>query len=245
MDTESEVVFTSDYSKLLDKYYETDGVKVINNLLPIKTYHFIMARNYKELIKKLDYHNSVEGMLHLWEWKNRPVLKEFMNEIIRLLHNYLSSAAGMIDITRNVLNKFYEHTSLNSEIKEHIEQNIANDKLLEFVKQLRNYIVHYKIPAPTAELDMNNISSNDIYLDKSSLLKWGKWSAKSKSYLSDAPDKISIHALITEYHKSVSAFHEYLNKKISHYHETEFQEMHALERKLEELNIKREGDNKE
>lgn len=245
MNTESEINKNDNYSEILDKYYESDGVRIINNLLPIRTYHFIMGRNFDELIKSLKYHNSIEGMMHLWEWKNRPVLKQFMKEVIRLLHNYLSSAAGMIDITRNVLKEHYENTSLNTEIKDHIKSNIANNELLEFVKQLRNYIIHYKIPVPTAVLDMNDISSNDVYLEKTTLLKWDTWSSKSKSYLKKLPDKISILSLVTEYHESISSFHDLLNTKVGNYHDNEFREMHDLENKLKELNIKIEGNNKE
>ena len=241
MNADDELDSTDNYVEILDKYYESDGVKIVNNLLPIKTYHFIMARNFHELIKNLDYHNSIEGMMHLWEWKNRPILKEFMNEIIRLLHNYLSSAVGMIDITRNVLKKHYSKTPLLQEISSYIKSNIANDELLNFVKDLRHYIVHYKIPSPTASLSMEDISSNDVYFEKSTLLKWNGWSASGKAYLRKAPDEISIHSLITDYHKSISTFHEVLNKTVSAYHEIEFKEMHDLEQALKKLNAKSES----
>jgi hypothetical protein len=54
----------------------------------------VFESNYRWLVRALDYFGRTEVFMDLWREDNRPKLESFIDEVTRLLHNFLASRRG-------------------------------------------------------------------------------------------------------------------------------------------------------
>lgn len=108
----------------------------------------------------------------------------YVNELVRLLHNYLTSVTSLIDAQRVVMRhrwpsvtkgeqSEFETTDYAAQLRSTFETGEA-----EFMQKLRNYCTHYSIPVPGLGTRMSweaggpVIRVNTLQLDRDELLRW-------------------------------------------------------------------------
>lgn len=219
--------------ELAEKRDQLEGTKIIGLIEHLATSQYALNRNYHELMGLI---NSYESDQEIWAVENRPKLKALQREFLRLLHNFLSSIFSLVEHTY-AFRKDLDNSELDSFYYEKLKELRINE-CITFLKDLRIFTQHYKLPFVTATLSFKkegNISEQKLILDKDNLLKWTRWSSTSKIFL-DAQDKeIDVKKIIEEYQALIEKFYDQFYNKAAKLYEKEIMELFNLEKKMFEL----------
>ena len=98
------------------------------------------------------------------------------------------------------------------------DETFKNNPLPVFVKDLRNYTLHYALPATFAQMEVSQdaqtkkqIITTQAFLNKKSLLHgYDYWKPESKKYLSEPGDEIDLLDLINKHHNIFTIFYDWL-----------------------------------
>ncbi|MEJ2505970.1 MAG: hypothetical protein P8Y81_06885 [Ignavibacteriaceae bacterium] len=139
----------------------------------------------------------------------------------RKLHNFLAANSTIIDHTRRLVNKYPQVKNIISEkIKKEFEESPLNN----FVKDLRNYCLHYSLP-----LIMGKIKSKDDglfvtqpILFKEKLLKWSGWNKYSKSFILNSESDLLVRSIIAEHYNRMVELYAYLRQALIEVYNEEY-----------------------
>lgn len=170
--------------------------------------------NDRELRSFLAAREQPPGALELWDARNAERL---LDEVDRLLHNYLASALSLRDHTLRVRRKYAKAAGWEEAYVEHERQIFLNDPVCSFVQKLRHYCLHFRLPIARGQLsgevtDGQWNMSGSVNLLKSNLLAWEDWKAPAKAYLDSAPDKIDLKDVVRQYTDSVNTFNAWFGE---------------------------------
>ena len=200
MKTQEEIVFKS------------NGWQAVNRI-------GILNENYHTLI--LNYSELKSEIINIQKSTN-PFLLLFNNKNLnRYLFNFLASTTALIDSCRNTM-KFYKETDLYKAYEDNIKKLFARNKEAIFTKDLRNYMMHFKIIFPC--LSSNNQVSFEVY----ELNQYKKWTSLSKEFIQEQGKFVTIIPLIENYFKQLELFYMEIYSKIIEFHQEDFKETMQL-----------------
>lgn len=190
------------------------GAQLKRDLDALNRCSYIIGENGKELAA------HVAGFLNSQQHVS-DVSDRYVNELVRLLHNYLASVTSLIDAQRVVMRHRWPTTNKDEksefETKDYAEQLAATFETgeAEFMVKLRNYCTHYSVPLPSlgTTIRWENggpvVQVNTLQLDRDLLLRWDKWGAPAKTYLGGQEASFDLAPIIESYMKSVREFYEW------------------------------------
>lgn len=227
-----------DWVDLAKRRDKLEGTRIVDMIKNLALSQYILNRNYNDLIEIFNYYQKDK---EIWDIKNRPKLGALQKELLRLVHNYLASIYSLVEHTyvfRGKLNNKEFENFCNEKINK-----LKTDISITFLKDLRVYTQHYKLPFLEASISFKMINSKkreaiseqNLFLDKEQLLKWDRWSSISKSYLNKQDDKIDIKIVIQEHQKIIKNFYGLFYNKIAKLYEKEIMELSNLEREMFDL----------
>ena len=200
MKTQEEIVFKS------------NGWQAVNRI-------GILNENYHTLI--LNYNELKSEIINIQKSTN-PFLLLFNNKNLnRYLFNFLASTTALIDSCRNTM-KFYKETDLYKTYEDNVKKLFAKNKEAVFIKDLRNYMMHFKIIFPC--LSSNNKVSFEVY----ELNQYNKWTSLSKEFIQEQGKFVTIIPLIENYFKQLEPFYMEIYSKIIEFHQEDFKETMQL-----------------
>jgi hypothetical protein len=198
------------------------------------TYH-IFNQNYMDLKLILTASSMPNFMFPLLDVHNNRKLDDFLEEIRRKLHNFLTASQTLIAHTRNVINDNYKDSSFKAEYQHEIDYRFNNDPLSRFTKDFRNYILHFGLPATLSNLHINPIAETrqgavDTFasLEKESLRRWPNWSRFARDFIETLPDKPKIIDIVDPYYEKVASFHNWLIKRLTEIHQDELRQFEQM-----------------
>ncbi len=147
-------------SKLLKRRENHPGLIIINEIYYLDTTRYILNTNHEVLMQYLDV---IEKDFTLLAQDNILRFRETIREVTRLLHNYISSVLTSIDHTRNFVNKINQEEL--TEYYQNAVQELTKNPCSKFVKQLRIYIQHRKLPTTKGELTLTKIHGTSDKFD--------------------------------------------------------------------------------
>ena len=205
--------------------------------------YFIFQRNADELRKILNFHSDVEENMALWDVNNRDPLSFLQLEVGRLLHNFASSAAGLIDVTR----RFYEKYDVNEfpDYLTRVDSEFKTNPLSRFVKDLRNYAVHVEVPPISSELSgigINSTLQSLIVLPGELLLAKYEWSKPAKQYIADCNNRIVLNSVVEDYFEKVSRFYDWFYKRLNEVHKEDISRVTAKQEELKRAYVPHPAD---
>jgi len=170
--------------KIRKKIHESEGYKIRAKIDILNISFYVFKKNHTELNSAILTYRLPQVYIKLWDIRNRKKLYQFQKEIIRLFHNFLSSSGSLIDHTRIFIRELYENTDFLEEYRNEIKKEFEDSTLAQFIKDLRNYILHKGIPLikPNLPLEQNKVF---FLISVYKLQKWDKWSKKSREYLNN------------------------------------------------------------
>lgn len=121
-----------------DIVFKSNGWQAINRMGIINENYHTLILNYRELMNEIVRIQQVQD----------PFLLLFNNEHLnKYIFNFLASTSALIDSCRSVMD-FYKNTVIYENYKQKVKEQFANNKIAIFIKDLRNYQMHYKTTFP-------------------------------------------------------------------------------------------------
>jgi hypothetical protein len=184
-----------------------DRKLVIEYELVAKTYG-VFKGNARELRVYLDRHSDPAIALPLWDLNHRERLYAFLDEVGRLLHNYLAAVGSLREHTRIL---WQTYLAEDPAYTEQVQSTFAESGCCLFVQDLRNYTLHSQLPVAHAHMSGTQTSVDfTVRLSRPDLLRWSGWRSKAKEYLRGLPaDEIDLAEVIGEYGKTVTEFYDW------------------------------------
>jgi hypothetical protein len=163
-------------------------------------------------------------------------LRHFHEEIARLLHNYLASAATLIDHTRIFAQDLYQDKPFHEEYKKKIDDTFKTSELAGLIKGLRNWMLHKGLAPTVARLSGEGTTTSSplsvIVLSYEKLKTWDRWDTRAKAYIANLNSDLKLHTIVSTYGSLVESFYKWLENRIQEIHASAFQELEELQAQL-------------
>lgn len=223
--------------ELLKQLHASPGMAYVNRR-KLRAFTFnIFSGNYAELKKAYEFIENPENGIKLMSEAMRDVGVEAHMEVMRLFHNFLASAKTLIDHTRVFVEDHYAETAFKRAYDQKIKTEFASDPLMKFIQDLRNYMLHRRLPSGSISLSITHISESKvenavttISIDKEKLLTWNNWTQPSRTYLDTLDKQIRISQITNAYGKKVSTLYEWFDRELFKYHEPEIRAFDKLQK---------------
>ena len=178
----------------------------------------IYRGNYLELAATWHIYENDLQILHI---EDRRRLAMLLDEVERLLHNYLASVRSLVDHTRIFKNRL-DNEEFRKQYHEKLKE-VNKSKCVAFVQNLRNYAHHYEIININATFSQKMGKSEEedvfhsrhLYIYASDLLRFKKWKPNARKYMADCGESIELKTAIDKYHKLIFHFTRSIFDKIS------------------------------
>lgn len=220
-----------EFQKLIEEIENSPGQKVIEEVDRLKRGLRMVKRNKDELIKVAQVLKQPMAVPKLWSINQRDALHVLMEEVGRLLHNFLSSVFSLVDYMRSHRKHLYLNSEFDQEIEAEIQKRFINDDDHLIAQGLRNYILHVNFPPVGATVryvagDKDYNSSFNMSIE--SLLKWDEWNGKQKEALARMGNEIDILSFSEQYFKKVESFYIWLWSRQEEIHKKEIDDANQL-----------------
>jgi hypothetical protein len=201
--------------------------------------YFIFDANYLNLGHVLDEFEQPTVFLKLWEERTRDRFDLFIDDVIRLFHNYLAGALTLLDHMDTLRDALYGDEGFSEEYQARWEERIGGPALHHFMEDLLVYMLHQGLPFALAELNFGRMGSgvevdSAIRLDVDRLKDWEHWSEKGREYLGALSGKAKLHGLVKEYADTVAGFYQWFVLRQSELHRDSLERLEELEEKRRE-----------
>jgi len=210
---------------LAEQLAKSEEISYVDRLEKLNDNYYVFDKNYQDLIRILNTEIHEEEMIELWDLKNRKLLKLSIREVLRLFHNFIASAQSLVEQTQVWVKKWYSKTDFFKEFEEQINIQFNNNPLAGFIKELRNYNLHYSLPVSQATFTIdpqNKTISFSYVLLKSALLKSNFFkNLEVKKILVAFSDEIDIFSLVKDFHKLEFDFQTWLFTRLKEIHSKE------------------------
>ena len=200
---------------------------------------YVFRRNYEELKGALDRATDPGSILPIHDISRRAELDVVLMEIRRLLHNYLAAAKTLIDQTRVIIADGYEGQPFFARYKQEIDRRFATDPTASIVQGLRNYLLHYGLPATFSKITLSRDPHGDgttveakITLKRESLLRWDKWPPPAREMLENSAEDIDLEDIAQTYAKFIFEFHDWLTAELGAIHAADLAWLEDMSKRL-------------
>ncbi len=217
----------------------SEGYRIHTRMSLLEKSYFIFDTNYLNLRHVLDEFEQPMVFLKLWEERTRDRFDLFIDDVIRLFHNYLAGATTLLDHIDTLRDGLDGDTDLADEYQARWEEKIGEPALPRFMEDLLVYMLHQGLPFALAELNFGKIGSgvevnSAIRLDVRKLKEWEHWSEKGREYLDALEGKVGLDSIAREYAAIVADFYQWFVLRQSDLHRDILKELEELEAKRRE-----------
>jgi hypothetical protein len=128
--------------ELSDQIKATKGYRIQARIRDLRGSYYVFEGNYVWLVRALDHFGREEVSVRLWSEDNRAKLASFIDEVTRLLHNFLAGAKSLVDHTRVFTDDMYEGHAFKKVYQDKVDRDLKHSPIVCFVQNLRNYVLH-------------------------------------------------------------------------------------------------------
>ncbi|CAA9459965.1 MAG: hypothetical protein AVDCRST_MAG37-3615 [uncultured Rubrobacteraceae bacterium] len=226
--------------QLDDQIESSQGYRFYNRMNLLEKSYFIFDVNRLNLEHSLDEFEQPMMFLKLWEEKNRDRFNLFINDIIRLFHNYVAGTRTMLDHVHALQNDVFRGIDFSDEYRARWDQQFGGSSLPQFVEDLVTYLLYKGIPFALAELGFGRLGSDvevdsALRLDTNKLGEWDGWSEKGREYLDTLDNKVRLGNIVKEHAAEAAAFYQWFVARQSELHQEAAEELEELQSKRQHL----------
>jgi hypothetical protein len=225
---------------ILSLYQELEKMPeqiILNKIRHFKISIEIFDKNYIELVHHLNIHNDSEKSFKLLSVDKRKDLHAYQREITRYLHNYVAAALSLIDHSRNHFNDLYTD-NMFPEYQQEIDRCFKNNPLAVFIKDLRQYFQHYKIPGVYTSMEyINEKAEMKLLLPLKEVELFPSWHAPSKIFIKNQTNDINLIDLVNEYQKLVQDFYAWFIEKQKELHKNDQEKINSKVHEIRKLEL--------
>lgn len=229
--------------ELMDKRNSMPEFKMLLKLKSLESSLYVFRKNYKELRDLLIKHSDTREAIRLRQAGKKPEMRLFLYEIARLLHNYVTSVKSLVAHTRIIYREIYKEPEKFPEYQAEVDRRFANNPLAQFIEDLRDYCLHYKLPTTPSVLRFSNLSPTPVFESKiilktEDLNKYSNWSSLGKKYLRSQNEPINLLNVIDEYYNLVEDFHNWIQSRQQEILSEELAKVTSIQQQIENLEKK-------
>jgi hypothetical protein len=137
----------------------SEGYRMRARMNLLEKSYFIFDTNYLNLGHVLDEFEQPAVFLKLWEERTRDRFDLFIDDVIRLFHNYLAGALTLLDHMDTLRDALYGDEGFSEEYQARWEERIGGPALPHFMEDLLVYMLHQGLPFALAELNFGRMGS--------------------------------------------------------------------------------------
>lgn len=227
------------YIRLKNALDENLGFKYRNRMMLHEQSLHIFGGNFADLIHALNFIEDPNNIPEVWAEDNRREQMFFHREVARHFHNFLSAARSLVDHTRIFMDETHSGQPIHDSYDTEVTKRFADNPMVRFVHDLRNYFLHKGVPASKMRLSFNVGSRTPpisrVLLKAPELRRWTRWSPKSKEYLNNIQDELQLRAVVEEYHNKVETFYEWFQREMDEVHKEELSSLEILRQEIAEF----------
>lgn len=231
--------FTTLFWERLDSFLQSPEMEIYQSLQALKATFRIFEGNYYELNKWLEMLKNSENAsvfspslsVYSSNSSDEEALEILLDKTLRLLHNFLASAFSLVDHTRNIVEKLYSSTEFEHEYKQKLQQDVKDSLICKFIKVLRHYTLHYKLPILSLQITSGENLNFTMRLDVESLRQYKKWDG-ANAYLENLDDDLCVLTLVDEYYESIKKFYTWLNERQASIHQADLERFQTMKEEL-------------
>lgn len=206
----------------------------------------IFRLNAQELIEITRRINDPDEVLRLLSPGNREASEQTHREVTRRVHNFVAASLTLVDHTRKFIRKHYGDTPILHAYKEKVAADFANDPLVRFVQDLRNFMLHNGLPVSEIFLhfeanpdlpDGAGDFTTGIHIRADQLSTWDGWTAPARAFLKNCGEFVDIRAFTETYTDKIIAFQVWLQAELDQFHLADLQELRALQAALNDSTL--------
>lgn len=214
----------------------SEGYRLRNRMNLLEKSYFVFDANYLNLRHVLDEFEQPMVFLKLWEERTRDRFDLFIDDVIRLFHNYLAGGTTLLDHIDTLRDGLYGDSGFSDEYQARWEEQIGAPSLPRFMEDLLVYMLHEGLPFALAELNFGRMGSgvevdSAIRLDVDKLKEWEHWSEKGREHLGAVSGKARLHDLAKEHANTVAGFYQWFVLRQSELHRDSLERLEELEEK--------------
>ncbi len=175
----------------------------------------VFVRNTRELSQLLAIPSKRTAVSLLLMSDDREATTPFWEELDQRLHNELASAVTLVDHSRRLMKYYRPYIPSMVQEYERRNENVTDLRETAFLRDLRNYLLHYGVPPVIQTLSLSSPAvaggtGHAIKLSADRLLEWGSWKAKSRDYLAEFKDGPDLRQTVAVYANSMSGLFSWL-----------------------------------
>lgn len=226
---------TAELQRRKDELMAMPGFELKMDLHGLERAGRVIWRNAEELTTFAE--KFLRGGRHV-----REMPDDYEHELVRMLHNYLTSVSSLIESQRVVMRHRWpsartegeacteckrkpqpsdRHSEFETKVYAEKRKEIFEGGEAEFMKDLRNYCTHRSIPLPalgttfSMQAGERPVFVNGLTLNREELLEWDGWTGPAKKYLREKPEHIEMMPIITSYMSGVRRFFAWFVEEIN------------------------------
>lgn len=199
----------------LEAVRSCDGARLYSELGGVSRTYRVFVGNDREFHAMFARYSDTQALLELWDVRNRAGFDAFLDEVDRLLHNYLAAAASLRDHTRRLWRKYPPaKTALTVEYDRRVKEAFADSPLANFVQRLRNFSLHAQLPVAQGQFTWSpdDGERSTVVLNRAALLEWGGWNVGARSFIDAAEADIDLQEVVGAYTALVHDFNQWFGR---------------------------------
>jgi len=179
----------------------------------------ILVGNAKALLEHLSRMHDPAQQLPIWS--DQQAFEEFLNETERHLHNYVAAAHSRVEYFRRFVRAEWPKGSpFREEYQQRVDKEFAASQLHKFVTDLRNYVLHVRLPVSTGSLSWvrDGPLTCRTLLDSADLFRWEGWSPLARQYIEASGESVDLETAVRTYTDGVMAFDRWVAANFAQEH---------------------------
>jgi hypothetical protein len=194
----------------------------------------ILRGNAKVLLDHLRRTDDLSHMLAITS--DQQAFEEFLDETERHLHNYVAAAQSRVEHFRQFIRaEWPEGSTLREEYQQRVDQEFKASPLHNFVTDLRNLILHVRLPVSTTTETWARggawTFTFGVMLDSADLLRWDGWSAQARQHIEATGKSVDLGRTVSTYTDEIIAFDRWVAERFIGQH---LEEIESYQRALRE-----------
>jgi len=211
-------------AELMKQIQGSPGFAVMEEVDRLKRGLRAVKRNRDELVTVLKALEQPGAAVKIRGVQRRKELQFALEEIARLLHNFLSSASAVLDYAEAQRKRLYRSSPFGQEITAEITQRFKCDDDYLVAEKLRNFVMHHDV-APVSwkmswqagEPEMQNA----FQLPTAEVARWLQRNDPAQDALKRMGKSINVLSFVDRYFGKVESFHVWLWQRQSEFHREE------------------------
>jgi hypothetical protein len=196
--------------------------------------------NAQELIEITRRVSDPNEGLRLMSQANREAGKQTHREVTRRVHNFVAASLTLVEHTRIFMREHYGNTPPLDRYQAKVDAEFADEPLVRFVQDLRNFMLHNGLPHsemflnfhPNEALPGSGSLTTGIRIGTAQLLTWSRWSDPARAFIEASGEFVDIRNFAEAYTQKILLLHDWLQGELDQFHLVDLDDLRTLQASL-------------